>query len=156
HVLAGDAGTFLWLSVIDEHTEMTTLSMIDLTDSVQQAREIQEAVKRAEGLPIRDRVQAFQGVIVDVVGAVLAGAGIRVIKSEPEGRAVVLRLRADSAGNFSAQLPDGLYLGIVHSQGFRAEAVRFEVTKEGSGDLRLALPVLEPGLPVLVQGGATR
>src|SRR5262249_5146637 len=60
-----DVSTLVWLRVVDGLEPMTTLSM-DLTQPAQQARHIQDAaMKRAEGLPIRDRVQAFQGMVVD-------------------------------------------------------------------------------------------
>jgi hypothetical protein len=145
HALAtvDDVSIFLWLRVIDEGTAMTTLVGMDLTEPVQKPRRIQDAaVKRAEGLPVRDRVQAFQGSVLDFSGAVLTGAKIRILKNGPEGRA--------AAGHFSAQLSHGLYLGIVYSEGFCVEAVPFEVTKEGFGDVRVVLQVGPMALPILV------
>jgi Carboxypeptidase regulatory-like domain len=148
HVLAGDEDKVLWLRVIDERTTMTNLFTIDLTDSAEQARQIQDAVKRAEALPISDRVQALQGVVVDTSGAIIPNARIRITKNGTEGRAVILRSKADSIGHFSAQLSDGLYIAVFYSHGFRAEAVPFEVTKEGSGDLRVVLPIGKIDLPI--------
>jgi hypothetical protein len=145
----GDVSALLLLWVTDERTEMTTLSMMDLTALAHQDQEIQEAaVKRAEGLPIRDRVRAFRGVVVDASGALIPGAKIRILKNGSEGKTFVFGLNADSAGHFSAELSDGLYLGFFYSPGFRAEAIPFEVTKEGSGDLRLVLQVPETNLPI--------
>ena len=153
HALAtvDDVSIFLWLRVIDEGTAMTTLVGMDLTEPVQKPRRIQDAaVKRAEGLPIRDRVQAFQWSVLDSSGAALTGAKIRILKNGPEGRAFVLGLSADAAGHFSAQLSPGLYLGIFYSEGFCVEAVPFEVTKEGFGDVRVVLQVGPMALPILV------
>jgi hypothetical protein len=143
-----DASTFLWLRVVDKLEPMTAL-FINLTQSARYGRQIEEeAVKRAEGLRIRDHVQVFQGTVVDASGAIIPEAKIRIMKNGPEGRTFVLGLYADSVGHFSAQLPDGLYLGIFYTDGFRPEAVRFEVTKQGSGNLQVTLQIGKPELPI--------
>ena len=144
----GDASTFLMLRVVDKLEPMTAL-LINLTQSVRYGRQIEEeAAKRAEGLPIRDHVQVFQGTVVDISGAIIPLAKIRIIKTGPEGRTFVLGLYADSVGHFSAQLPEGFYLGIFYTDGFRPEAVRFEVTKQGSGNLLVTLQIGKPELPI--------
>ena len=150
-----EVSTFMELWVIDEPREMTTLSMIDLTQPVHWVRQLQDdAVKRAEGLPTRDHLKIFQGIVVDVSGAILPEAKIWITKNEPGGRTVVFSLRADAAGQFSAQLPDGFYLAIFYSEGFRAEAVPFEVAQPGSGNLRVALQPDSHNLPITVTSKA--
>ena len=143
HVFAtldDDVRTVLWLHVVRKREALTTLSM-DLTESVQLARQMQDAaVRRAERVHSRDRLRAFQGIVVDPSGAPIAGAKIRIMKSGAIGT-VLLRLEADANGRFAAQLTDGPYLGFFYFEGFRIEAVPFDVTKEGSGDLRVMLQV---------------
>jgi Carboxypeptidase regulatory-like domain len=145
-----DVSNFLLLSVVDDRDAKASVFAMDLTESTKYARRIQnDAIKRAEGLPVRDRVQAFQGAVVDPNGAVLPSVKVRITKNEPGGRTLVLGLTTDSTGHFSAQLPAGVYLGIFYTSGFLAEPVPFEVTKEGSGDLRVALHVDPNNLPIL-------
>jgi hypothetical protein len=136
-----DSRTFLWLRVLTDFATPSSFSM-DLTKPIREARQIQDAAEQqAESLPVRDHVKMFQGTVVDPAGAVVAGARIGVLKNSPDGKSFVLGLNADSVGHFSAQLPEGLYLAIFCSNGFGAEAVFFEVTKDGYGDLRVVLPI---------------
>jgi hypothetical protein len=135
-----DSRAFLWLRVLTGFATPSSFSM-DLTEPIRQARQMQDAaIQQAEGLPVRDHLKMFQGTVVDAIGAVLAGAKIRILKSGPESKTFVLGLTADSVGHFSAQLPEGLYLAVFCAHGFGAEAVFFEVTKDGSGELRVGLP----------------
>jgi hypothetical protein len=128
--------TSLWLRVVDGH-EATKFSM-DLTESFARSR---DDLQRIEKLPVRDHVQAFQGIVVDPSGALIPGTKIRIIKKGSLEKDAVVRIEADANGHFSAQLTDGLYIGFFYSQGFRTGIVPFEITKDGAGDLRITLQI---------------
>jgi len=63
-----DVSTSLYLHVISKKT-VSTFSM-DLTEAYAQAQRAQQA---AESLPIRDRIQAFRGTVLDPTGAMIPG-----------------------------------------------------------------------------------
>ena len=131
-----DVSTKLGLHVIGG-PKLTELSM-DLTDS---SELYQYGLERAGKIPVRDRVRAFQGIVIDEVGGSISRAKIRVMKKEAEMKTVVLRLNTNENGHFSGQIPDGFYVAFIQSQGFRTVIVPFEVRKDGSGDLRIVMQV---------------
>ncbi len=133
-----DVSTSLSLRVIGGR-EVSKFSM-DLTEPLAHSR---DELQRLEKLPVHDRVQAFQGIVVDPppYAVFIPGVKIRILKKGSAEKTVVLRLNADERGHFSAQLPDGLYIGFFYSQGFRTAIVPFEVTKDGSVDLRIIMQI---------------
>jgi hypothetical protein len=135
-ILDEDVSTRLWLHVIGG-PKATELSM-DLTDS---SELYHYELTRAEKIPVRDRVLAFQGIVIDGSGASILRAKIRVMKRGSEMKTVVLRLNTDENGHFSGRIPDGLYVAFIYSQGFRTTIVPFEVTKSGSGDMRIIMEI---------------
>jgi hypothetical protein len=131
-----DVSTSLSLHVVPER--MVSTFSLDLTEGFAQAQRAQQA---AESLPIRDRVKSFRGTVLDPTGAVIAGTNIRVVRKGSQEKAVALRVKSDAKGNFSGQLGEGSYIAFVFSQGFRTAIVPFEVTKDGSGDLRITMQI---------------
>jgi hypothetical protein len=109
---------------------------MDLTESYRQAHEFLAA---AEKLPVRDRVQGFRGFIKDPSGAFIQGVNIKVIRKGTDGKTDVVRLKSDATGRFSAQLVDGIYIAFFTLAGFRTQIDPFEVTSQGSKDLRIVL-----------------
>lgn len=132
--------TSLWLRVVGNRGA-TVLSM-DLTRATQQVQQALEAAqKKAEEMPIREHVRVFQGSVVDPTGAFVPGTKITVVRKGSPGKTVVLQIKSDAAGHFSAQLDEGLYIAFFSVQGFRTAIVPFELTKDGSGDLRVSLTI---------------
>lgn len=90
----------------------------------------------------RDRIQSLRATIVDSTGAKVPSAKVWVVQMTPQATWEVLSLGAsDVSGQFSAQLRDGRYVAICSSAGFRTAIVPFEVTKDGFGELRVALQI---------------
>jgi hypothetical protein len=113
---------------------------VDLTERFAQSR---DELQTLEKLPVRDHVQDFQGVVVDPspFGTFIPDAKIRILRKGSAEKTVGFRLNADENGHFSAQLADGLYIGFFYSPGFRTAVVPFEVTKDGSGNLRIVMQI---------------
>lgn len=89
-----------------------------------------------------DRIQSLRATIVDSTGAKVPSAKVWVVRMTPQATWEVVSLGAsDVSGQFSAQLRDGRYVAICSSAGFRTAIVPFEVTKDGSGELRVALQI---------------
>jgi 5-hydroxyisourate hydrolase-like protein (transthyretin family) len=109
---------------------------IDLTDSYQKA---QEFLAAAEKLPIRDRVQEFRGSVQDPSGAFIQGVDIKITRKGSDGKTDVVRLKSDATGRFSTRLADGTYIAFFTFAGFRSQITPFEVTSQGSNDLRIVL-----------------
>ena len=64
---------------------------------------------------------------------------IKVIRKGTDGKTDVVRLKSDATGHFSAQLVDGIYIAFFTFAGFRTQIDPFEVTSQGSKDLRIVL-----------------
>jgi hypothetical protein len=130
------------VAVLDENVNtVLSLNVIDGSKVTKLNMDLSERVERIEKLPVRDRVQAFQGTVVDPSGAVILGATIQIRRKGAWDKTAVIRLKVDATGHFSTQLTDGSYFGFFHAQGFRTEIVPFEVTKTGSGDIQVVLQV---------------
>jgi hypothetical protein len=118
---------------------------IDLGKQAQELWRSDDAFERqledSLGKP-RDRIQSFKAAIMDPVGVKVSSAKVWVVRWTRQDFWEVVSLGAsDVSGQFSAQLRDGQYIAICSSAGFRTAVVPFEVTKEGSGDLRIALQI---------------
>jgi Carboxypeptidase regulatory-like domain len=138
--LNDDVSTTLWLRVVGKEG-VTALSM-DLTAPIQQSQLMLDAAKRkAEELPIREHVRRFQGTVIDFSGAIVPGARIEVMRKGPREKNVILQIKTDAKGTFSAPLQEGSYIAFFFTQGFRTEIVPFEVKKDGSGEMRIALTI---------------
>lgn len=96
-------------------------------------------VAQAEQMPIRGRLKVFRGVICDVAGARIPGVSIQVIRKGTEGKDRVTQVSSGGSGEFSATIPDGAYIAFFSAQGFKTQIVPFELTKDGSEDLRITL-----------------
>jgi Carboxypeptidase regulatory-like domain len=91
-------------------------------------------------LPAGPRIQKFEGLVSDASGAVIPGAKVRVMR-RTEGQPFVVEVKADANGRFSAELPEGSYIGLFFARAFQRRVVPFEVTKEGSQSLSVQLQV---------------
>lgn len=94
-----------------------------------------------EQMIIEDRLQRFSGVVYDQSGGPIPEILIKVIRKGTEGKEQVAELRTDADGHFAAELPDGAYIAFFFSPAFKNTIVPFEITKEGSGELRIDLMV---------------
>jgi len=128
----------LWLRV-DRKGGTKTLS-IDLTGPYESAHpELQMKTWAAFEMPVRDRIRAFEGVVLDPPGATVPGTKIVIIKMGVPARDFILPLKTDPNGHFQAQLPEGRYIGFFSANGFRNAKVTFEIRRDGSGDIRIPL-----------------
>jgi hypothetical protein len=124
--------------------EISTVPM----DLMKSARELwhankmfDEQLEAASGLPVHDRIRTFQETIVDPTGAKVASAKTWVVQRTFQGWGIVLQSMSDANGQFSRQLNDGSYIAICSLPGFRTAIVPFEVTKNGTEDLRIVLQI---------------
>jgi hypothetical protein len=118
----GAAGSLL-LQVSDIGKATTTFSM-DVRGSFHAT---QNGLAATDGLPIRERLQALQGLLRDASGAMIAGASVRIMRKGSDDHAVVQRLKSDATGHFSARLEDGMYIAFFLFPGFRTQVVPFEI-----------------------------
>jgi len=140
-----NSGDYTLVATLDDEVESrvwvqvkgqgpTTTLKVDLAPQAHEAQ-------RADGSPLRDRLQAFAGTVRDVSGAGVSNVRIRVIREGVQGKAAILRFTPDANGGFAADLPEGRYIAFFFSVGFRPEVIPFELTRGGSGDLHVALQV---------------
>ena len=109
---------------------------MDLTGAYRQGQDFMAA---AAQLPVRDRVQGFRGSVQDPSGAFIQGVNIKIVRKGTDGEADVVRLKSDVRGHFSSPLADGIYIAFFTFAGFRTQITPFEVTSQGSKDLRIVL-----------------
>jgi hypothetical protein len=129
-----------WVRVVSAH-EANTISL-DLTDAYYLAHpEFRfETYKGAEE-PIDSRIQKFEGSITDPTGAAVADTKITVLRMGAQYEDFMLALKPDEKGHFAAHLPEGRYIGYFFATGFKAAKKTFEITKDGSGALKIMLPI---------------
>jgi hypothetical protein len=99
-------------------------------------------VKSAEQEPAAGAIQRFRGVVQDQTGAVIPGASIDIVVKGTQGRKHSALLRADYRGSFSADLPNGDYVAVISSPGFRVRALPFTISAAATtSDLKIVLVV---------------
>ncbi len=113
---------------------------IDLTE---QFRAAQRLLGTAEQMPVLERLQEFQGFVRDPSGSMVAGAAIKILRKGSEDHKVFQMTKSDPTGHFSLQLAEGTYIAFFSSPGFRTAIVPFEVTEQGTKELRVILQVGE-------------
>jgi 5-hydroxyisourate hydrolase-like protein (transthyretin family) len=99
----------------------------------------EELFTKADQMPIKDRLKVFRGIVRDLTGAPIAGVSIEVVRKRSQGRDHVVQLESGKRGQFSASLSDGSYIALFSAPGFQIQVVPFEITEQGSGDLRVTL-----------------
>jgi Carboxypeptidase regulatory-like domain len=99
------------------------------------AAEMLSAMKQ----PVSAHVQQFNGVVLDPSGAPIPGADIAVTQTDPANADNLIELHSDQSGRFSKSLPEGTYVAIFRSQGFRDAVAVFEVTNKGTKDLQVKM-----------------
>jgi hypothetical protein len=95
----------------------------------------------SEQIPIRDRVRAFSGTVYEQSGVPIPETSIKVIRKGSEGKEQVAEIKSDADGHFAVQLPEGFYIAFFFCPVFANAIVPFEVTREGTGELRVMLMV---------------
>jgi hypothetical protein len=93
----------------------------------------------AEEEPVKDRPETFNGTVYDPSGAGVSGVSIEVVRKGTQGKERVAQLESGSDGGFSAHLAEGGYVARFSMPGFQIALLPFEVTKQGSGELRVIL-----------------
>lgn len=102
----------------------------------------EQRLAAAEGLPLKQQVQEFRGIVRDRSGATVPGVSIEIMRKGTQGKERVARLSSDKDGRFSTDLPDGKYIAFFSFSGFQAQFVPFEVSKmQGRGDLQIRLEI---------------
>jgi hypothetical protein len=134
--MSEDTSASIWLRVIREHE--TTPITVDLTTPREEAR---QALTNYGNLPTKFHLQMFSGSVADPSGAAIPGAVVKVLNKRSAGNGFARRVKADEAGSFSTELDEGFYIALVSAPGFRTEAIPFEITKHGSGVVRVSLQV---------------
>jgi len=95
----------------------------------------------AEKAPVKDRLEAFRGTIYDPSGARVSGVSIEVVRKGTQGKEQIAQVESGKDGRFFAPLADGAYVARFSIPGFQLAFVPFEVTKQGSGELRVTLEI---------------
>jgi 5-hydroxyisourate hydrolase-like protein (transthyretin family) len=111
---------------------------VDLTKSFRAAQAVAAA---ADALPVKERLQEFQGSLRDPSGAPIAGVSIRIIRKGSAGHAIVQKLKSNDAGQFSSHLDDGVYIAFFTFPGFRTRTIPFEIINQGAKELRITLQI---------------
>ncbi len=118
---------------------------IDLWKPTQELWQADKAFdQQLQGIDWRghDRIQSLRATIVDPAGAKVPSVKAWVVRMTPQVAWEVASLGAsDVNGQFFVQLRDCQYIAICSPAGFRTAIVPFEVIKDGSGELRIALKI---------------
>jgi hypothetical protein len=132
--------TFLSLKVIQKHDG--SLFSMDLTGPYYKAHpELGLEAYKGKEEPVRYRIQAFEGIVLDPSGAAVPETTIRVLKMGVEGRDFMLSVKPDANGHLAAQLAEGRYIAYFFANDFRTAKAPFEITREGSGELKISLDI---------------
>ncbi len=132
-----DVQTFLSLKVIQKHGG--SLFSMDLTGPYYQAHsELGLEAYKGKEEQVHDRIQSFEGSVLDPTGAAVPGTRIRVLKMGAGSKDFMLSLESDASGHFDSQLAEGHYVAYFFANGFRTGKAPFEITKQGSGELKIS------------------
>jgi hypothetical protein len=142
HVVAmSSEGRFaeIYLDVSKGAGNVASAFLMDLTPKAPTLAERKSLAALVEKTPVTEHVRKFTGVVEDPSGAVIPEADIQIFQKGKEGDAVVT-LKADKEGRFSVPLADGVYVAFLRMQGFRTEAVGFEIAGSASvKDVRISM-----------------
>lgn len=126
----------LYLDVSRKQGKQVSSFAMNLVES--QYPTIEQLWEAAEKAPVKDRLEAFSGTVDDPSGAKVSGVAIEVVRKGTQKERVA-QLESGPDGYFSAPLAEGAYTARFCRQGFQTSFVPFEVTKQGSGRLRVTL-----------------
>lgn len=99
----------------------------------------EDRIATAEQSSARERVKEFRGVVYDPSGAVIPGVSIEIVRRGTEGRDRAAQVKSGGAGAFVASLSEGSYVALFFSPGFQIRVVAFDVSRQGSFDLKVTL-----------------
>jgi 5-hydroxyisourate hydrolase-like protein (transthyretin family) len=136
----------VYLDVPGHVVNHPSLLAMDLVSASQfwplEAPAVENSGEAAYKLPAISPMQVFQGVVVDPIGAAMAGVTIRVAPQEDSGESHAVEIKTDEGGRFSASLLPGTYTALVKMQGFRTQKVAFEIAPRADAkDLRFSLEI---------------
>jgi hypothetical protein len=129
----------LYLDVSRKLGKQTSSFAMNLVES--QYPTIEQLWEAAEEAPVKDRLEAFGGTVHDPSGAKVSGVVIEVARKGTQGKERVAQLESAPDGHFSTALADGAYIARFYAPGFQTAFVPFEVTKQGSEQLRVTLQI---------------
>jgi hypothetical protein len=91
---------------------------------------MRDRLAAANKSPVTYRTQSFAGVVTDESGSTVTGSVIRIWKIGTQDGGPLFERRAGTDGRITADLPDGVYVEMVASTGFRSQVIVFEVAKD--------------------------
>jgi 5-hydroxyisourate hydrolase-like protein (transthyretin family) len=118
--------------------QISSISMNLIEDQYPTPEQLWDA---AEKVLVKDRLEAFRGTIYDPSGARVSGVSIEVARKGTQGKEQIAQVESGKDGRFFAPLADGAYVARFSIPGFQVAFVPFEVTKQGSEELRVTLEI---------------
>jgi hypothetical protein len=125
-------GTDLCLDVLKAHDRKRSDFSLKLAPLPPPPPTLAEQLEEAAKSPPQIRARQFQGVVTDVVGASIRGAGVVVYVPRSGETPSLIRLEADEDGRFSMPLNPGRYAAAFQSSGFKTRFVSFEIGPDES------------------------
>ena len=99
------------------------------------AEQLEQAAKSGPEIHARE----FGGIVTDMTGAAIRGAGVVVYVSRSGEKPSLIKLEADEGGRFSAPLDSGRYAAAFQSSGFKTRFVSFEI---GADQSQVMVPIV--------------
>jgi hypothetical protein len=125
-------GADLCLDVLKAHDRKRSDFSLKLAPLPPPPPTLAEQLEEAAKSPPQIRARQFQGVVTDVVGASIRGAGVVVYVPRSGETPSLIRLEADEDGRFSMPLNPGRYAAAFQSSGFKTRFVSFEIGPDES------------------------
>ena len=125
-------GADLCLDVLKAHDHKRSEFSLKLAPLPPPPPTLAELLEHAAKSPPEVRAREFKGIVTDVVGAAIRGAGVVVYVSRSGEKTTLIRLEADADGRFSTPLNPGRYAAAFQSPGFKTRFVSFEISPDES------------------------
>jgi len=125
-------GADLCLDVLKAHDRKRSEFSLKLAPLPPPPPTLAEQLEEAAKSPPQVRARQFQGVVTDVVGASIRGAGVVVYVPRSGEKPSLIKLEADEDGRFSMPLNPGRYAAAFQSSGFKTRFVSFEIGPDES------------------------
>jgi hypothetical protein len=90
----------------------------------------EELVEAAEANTAPDRIQEFNGTVVDPSGATMLNTKIYIYQRGSNAKKLVCTVVTDKMGRFAAHLPVGAYTAVFQAQGFASRIDVFEINPD--------------------------
>jgi hypothetical protein len=125
-------GADLCLDVLKGHDRKRTEFSLKLAPLPPPPPTLAEQLEQAAKSPPEVQAREFKGIVTDVVGAAIRGAGVVVYVSRSGEKPTLIKLEADEDGRFSMPLNPGRYAAAFQSTGFKTRFVSFEIGPDES------------------------